>query len=174
MSRRRLTPEEARAWASVTRSVRPLPGVKGVTPATPPIPVELREAEGDPAPGPVHRLAPQSGDTPSTRSPRPADRGRERRVRRGQAPIHGRFDLHGHTQESAARALPAFLRQQQAQGARCVLVITGKGREGEGVLRRNFLLWLDTRDAHALVSGYAQAHPRHGGAGAFYVFVRRL
>lgn len=174
MSRRRLTPDEARAWASVTRSVRALPGVKAAKPADPPAPVALREAEGDPAPGPVHRLAPEPRMTATSRPARPADRGRERRVRRGQAPIHGRFDLHGHTQASAARALPAFLRQQQSQGARCVLVITGKGRDGEGVLRRNFLLWLDTREAHALVSGYAQAHPRHGGQGAFYVFVRRL
>lgn len=104
----------------------------------------------------------------------PADRSKERRIRRGQTAIAGRFDLHGHTQESAHAALPGFLSSQRANGARCVLVITGKGRMGEGVLRRNFLRWLETTEARAIVSGYAQAHPRHGGAGAWYVFLRRL
>ncbi len=104
----------------------------------------------------------------------PADRSKERRIRRGQTAIAGRFDLHGHTQESAHAALPAFLASQRSHGARCVLVITGKGRMGEGVLRRNFLRWLETTEARALVSGYAQAHDKHGGAGAFYVFLRRL
>lgn len=104
----------------------------------------------------------------------PADRSKERRIRRGQTAIAGRFDLHGHTQESAHAALPAFLASQRGHGARCVLVITGKGRMGEGVLRRNFLRWLETTESRALVSGYAQAHDKHGGAGAFYVFLRRL
>ena len=49
----------------------------------------------------------------------------------------------------------------------------GKGREGQGVLRRNFLLWLESPGARRLVSGYAESHPKHGGAGAFYVFLRR-
>ena len=54
-----------------------------------------------------------------------------------------------------------------------MLVITGKGKEGQGVLRRNFLLWLESPGARRLVSGYAESHPKHGGAGAFYVFLRK-
>ncbi|MEL6664227.1 MAG: Smr/MutS family protein [Pseudomonadota bacterium] len=53
-------------------------------------------------------------------------------------------------------------------------MITGKGRGGEGVLRRNFLEWLSSGRASPHVSGYAPAHARHGGGGAFYVFLRRL
>lgn len=94
-------------------------------------------------------------------------------MRRGQVGFSARFDLHGHTQASADRALRGFLLTQQAQGARCVLIITGKGRQGEGVLRRNFLHWMESPDGRALVSGFAEAHPRHGGSGAFYVFLRR-
>ena len=56
--------------------------------------------------------------------------------------------------------------------ARCVLVITGKGKGGEGVLRRNFLRWLEMPAARVLVSGYSEAHARHGGSGAWYVFLR--
>ena len=73
----------------------------------------------------------------------------------------------------SAAALPAFLARKQAEGARCVLVITGKGKGGEGVLRRNFLRWLEMPAARALVSGYSEAHLRHGGSGAWYVFLRQ-
>ncbi|MEO0713658.1 MAG: Smr/MutS family protein [Pseudomonadota bacterium] len=172
MSKRRLKPEEQRAWARVARSVKALPG----TPAP------------DPGPAPLDQDAVERAlSAPSTAQPRPtiqaaypprltapADRSRERRIKRGQTAIAARFDLHGHTQDSAHRALPVFLSSQRSAGARCVLVITGKGRAGEGVLRRNFLRWLQTHDARALVSGYAEAHAKHGGGGAFYVFLRRL
>ncbi len=83
------------------------------------------------------------------------------------------LDLHGYTQDKAWSLLPSFLRSQQSQGAKCVLIITGKGADGQGVLRQNFLQWLEIPEAAHLVSGYAQAHPRHGGAGAWYVYVRR-
>ena len=94
-------------------------------------------------------------------------------MRRGKLELAGRFDLHGHTQLSAEAALPDFLRRKQAEGARCVLIITGKGKGGEGVLRRNFLRWLEMPAARALISGYSEAHPRHGGSGAWYVFLRQ-
>ena len=58
-------------------------------------------------------------------------------------------------------------------GLRCVLVITGKGRLGTGVLRARFLDWLAGPDLRDLVSGYSAAHIRHGGDGAFYVMLRR-
>lgn len=174
MSKRRLKPEEQRAWARVARSVKALPER--------PLPAlfegqerfeEMLDAPASAVDPNRPRAAKPSAPYPPRLAP-PADRGKEKRIRRGQAAIHGRFDLHGHTQDSAHAALPAFLSSQRAQGARCVLIITGKGRLGEGVLRRNFLRWLETAEARAIVSGYAQAHARHGGAGAFYVFLRRL
>lgn len=70
-------------------------------------------------------------------------------------------------------ALLAFVAFQRTQGARCVLVITGKGKAGEGVIRKRFLDWLNAPDVRAHVSSYAQAHQKHGGAGAFYVFLKR-
>lgn len=168
MGSRRLTSEEKRAWARVTRSVRPLTPRLAEADETlrPPAPARDRLASGAAAPA----KAPAVTDT----RPVPANRGRERRVRRGQVPIAARFDLHGHTQASADAALPRFLDTQRQAGARCVLIITGKGRTGEGILRRNFLHFLESPAARDLVSGYAEAHPRHGGAGAFYVFLRRL
>ena len=48
-----------------------------------------------------------------------------------------RLDLHGMTQDQAHTALVSFMADAQADGKRCVIVITGRGRisEGGGVLR---------------------------------------
>lgn len=101
------------------------------------------------------------------------NRGRERRIRRGQAAIAATLDLHGYTMDAAQHQLESFLASHLSRGARCVLVITGKGRAGEGVLRRQLLNWLGTSQAKHLVSGYAQAHRKHGGSGAWYIFLRK-
>jgi DNA-nicking Smr family endonuclease len=55
-----------------------------------------------------------------------------------------------------------------------VIVITGKDRGGEeGLLKRRLPHWLNAPDLRADIAGFAQAHRRHGGAGAFYVFLKR-
>lgn len=174
MKGRRLSEEETRAWAKVAATV------KRIGPQEASLPdfqaaLEAGEAELR-APKTTRKSAPTppASEPPAPKTPvPPANRAGEKRVRRGKLDIAATFDLHGHTQLSAARALPAFLMAQQTDGARCVLVITGKGREGQGVLRRNFLIWLESPEARALVSGYAESHPKHGGSGAFYVFLRR-
>lgn len=174
MSKRQLTEEERKAWDRVRKSVRPMKsnrpakaipnaGDSGLLkrPIRKPSAGHDRTVRTD---GPTERHQSATG---------PQDRGAEKKVRRGKIEVSASFDLHGHTQESAWSALPAFLIREQARGSRCVIVITGKGKLGEGVIRRNFLRWLDMPQARTLVSGFAQAHPRHGGAGAFYVFIRR-
>jgi DNA-nicking Smr family endonuclease len=103
----------------------------------------------------------------------PPDRAREKRIRRGRVEIGATLDLHGHTLQSGREALARFLRAAQARGERTVIVVTGVGRSGEGVLRRSLPEWLGQADLRPLTSGYAQAHRAHGGAGAFYVFIKR-
>jgi DNA-nicking Smr family endonuclease len=90
-------------------------------------------------------------------------------LRRGRLEPDSRIDLHGLTQDGAYRALVGFLSRAQAGGEKLVLVITGKG----GVLRKALPLWLGERDMRALVAGANEAHVKHGGAGAFYVLLRR-
>lgn len=167
MSRRDLTPSERRAWARIARTARPLPGVKEPMPEPKPLTPETRIK-------PDRSVSqPSALRQPLPSKPSVEDRSNHREVRRGRAELDARIDLHGMTQAQAEAALPRFLSRQQAMGARCVLVITGKGRGGEGVLRRNFLHWLDTQTARHLLSGWAPAHARHGGSGAFYVYLRR-
>ena len=170
MSRRTLSPEEARAWARVAATVKPIgPRAADLDELSAALESGRTDVEAPKAPAPPKVAKPVAPKVP----PPPAERSGEKKVRRGKLSIAARFDLHGHTQASAANALPAFLENQKANGARCVLVITGKGKEGQGILRRNFLLWLESPAVRRLVSGYAESHPKHGGAGAFYVFLRR-
>ena len=98
------------------------------------------------------------------------------RFRRGLMPIDGRLDLHGHTRQSGRRALAGFLRAQRAAGARCVLVVTGKGLKGDwspGALRQALPEWLNAPDLRRLILAFCQAQPRHGGSGATYILLKR-
>lgn len=94
---------------------------------------------------------------------------RESHLRRGRLEPEARIDLHGMRQEQAWRALARFFARAHAEDKRLVLVITGK----TGVLRTMLPRWLADADLKVFVSGIAPAHARHGGAGAFYVSVKR-
>lgn len=113
------------------------------------------------------------------------DRRTQLRLKRGQIPIEARVDLHGLSRERAHAGLNVFLARQAALGRRCVLVITGKGRpdwqrpdwgseEREtGVIRRALPGWLREVPNNDRVLAFATAQPQDGGAGAWYVLLRR-
>jgi DNA-nicking Smr family endonuclease len=182
--RRRLSEDEHRLWHGVTRSVAPLkrkrPGPQGsdtIAAAAPPRrradPAPLRHAAAKspikPAPHPALKPAP-----PVVR----LDRRQKQRLARGTETIDARIDLHGKTQSEAHAALLGFLRRVQADGARFVLVITGKGSgpgsAGErGILKRQVPLWLRLPEFRLHVLAVEDAHVAHGGEGALYVRVRR-
>lgn len=104
------------------------------------------------------------------------------RLRRGQMHIEGRLDLHGMTQNQAYDALLHFIPRMHAQGKRCVLVITGKGRQYTqaslldqtiGVLKQKTPEWLGSAPLNRYVLKIEAARPQHGGEGALYVLLRR-
>jgi DNA-nicking Smr family endonuclease len=99
------------------------------------------------------------------------DRRSAQRLKRGQTAIEARLDLHGMTQAEAHRALLAFIARARGDGLRAVLVITGKG--GEGVLRASVPRWLAEPRVRAMILAIEEAQPRHGGAGAKYVLLRK-
>ncbi|HLJ65440.1 MAG TPA: Smr/MutS family protein [Stellaceae bacterium] len=101
------------------------------------------------------------------------DRRTLERLRRGQLPIEARLDLHGLTQEEAHDALGAFLARVHGAGLRTVLVITGKGRMGAGVLRAAVPRWLNEAPNRARILAIAHAVPRDGGDGALYLLLKR-
>jgi DNA-nicking Smr family endonuclease len=77
------------------------------------------------------------------------------------------------TQDAARSALTAFVLSGWRQGRRHVLVITGKGALGDGILRRRAPDWLSEPPLRAVVAGLSEAHRRHGGEGALYVALKR-
>lgn len=80
------------------------------------------------------------------------------------------LDLHSHTIQSAERALNIFFYKQSTLKAKYVLIITGKGHMGEGVLRQMTQKWFLDHDE--FIVGFSQALLKDGGSGAFYVHVR--
>lgn len=164
-----LSEEEEALWRRVTRTVRPLAGrdAQGAAPSVTP----LRAA------APSHRSTHRPVEPRKTAGPL-ADRSPEKRVRRGKLDVGAKLDLHGHTQEEARAALTRFLLHARADGVRVALVVTGKGARlhagdaAPGVLRQRLPEWLARPELRPLLSGFAQAHARHGGGGAYYVFLR--
>jgi len=95
------------------------------------------------------------------------------RLRRGQVDIDATIDLHGLTQTEAHRALNVFLQGAQDAGRRSVLVITGKGSRGEGVLRDSVPNWLNAEPNRRMIRAFSHAAPKDGGLGALYVLLKR-
>ena len=95
-----------------------------------------------------------------------------RKIARGKLSIDGRVDLHGLTQAEAYSVLHRFVDAGFAAGKRTLLVITGKGSRGEGILRQAVPRWLSEPDFARKVIGFREAHITHGGSGALYIRLR--
>ncbi|HKR87801.1 MAG TPA: Smr/MutS family protein, partial [Phenylobacterium sp.] len=98
---------------------------------------------------------------------------RHHRIARERDEIAARLDLHGYDQDRARAVLESFLHRAWDEGFRAVLVITGKGLQGDGILRRRTPEWLAAPHLAKIVAGVSEAHRRHGGAGALYVALKR-
>ena len=171
--KRPLRPEELRLWRLVASTARPFPG-KVLPPP---------QAAKPGAPATVKAKAAASPSAPPARAPRSAPKSsappldiepnRARRIVLGREEIAARLDLHGMDQDQARSALQAFVLGAQARGARAVLVITGRGSTGDGVLRRRTPEWLAEPPLRAAVAGISHADRRHGGEGALYVALKK-
>lgn len=165
--RRDLTADEKTLWRRVASTVKPRRAQPvDDEPEEPRARTRISDRLHSPA------QTPPPAKRPSARVAPPSDRGAEKRVRRGKLEIGGTLDLHGHHQDSGFNALVRFLQASHARGDRQVIVVTGVGRSGQGVLRQRLPDWLADPDVKPIVAGFAQAHRSHGGAGAFYVFLK--
>lgn len=181
--RRRLpTADEIRIWRAVVADTRPLPGK--ARPAEPPA--------GETGPEPVASPPPPPGSPPLRPSAHPAvpsrhhgqgelqhgrapglDRRSAERLKKGEMEIEASIDLHGLGQDMAHAALTAFVQRCWQAQRRCVLVVTGKGAQGFGILRAQVPRWLNQSPLRERILGFSYAQPRHGGDGALYVLIRR-
>lgn len=201
MARRRaLHPDELEIWQAVARTAKPLHPIgpiflQHVAPAphsNPP----LADAPLQPAMQPrlplfrlgekariaaAHDLLPKLSDSLAA-APLQMDAKTHGKMTRGRLAPEARIDLHGLTLSEAHPELIRFILNAQSQALRLVLVITGKGKRGEdfgpipqrmGALRHHVPQWLRLPPLGPAVLQIAEAHLKHGGSGAFYVYLRR-
>jgi DNA-nicking Smr family endonuclease len=183
--KRPLKPEELHLWGVVAATVHPLQGRAAPSPS---LNGEGQPAKGGQGGGVAVKRQPQSlprtaPPVPSLRSgpPSPLREGKEKpiepnrrhRIAKAREEIGGRLDLHGLDQDRAKAVLEAFLTRAWDQGYRAVLVITGKGVQGDGILKRRVPEWLGDPRLTPIVAGISEAHRRHGGEGALYVALKR-
>lgn len=199
MNRRRrgLSPEDQELWGRVVQTARPLksdykpapqpePAPNPVSPKKPALRATPEMARGSfrPTPSrppPGHDLAHPLSEA-LAKVPVRMDKRKFQRLSRGKLDPEARIDLHGMTLAQAHGALNGFILRAQAQGLRLVLVITGKGKtvsddgpipRRQGALKHDVPQWLRMAPLNGCVLEIREAHARHGGSGAYYVYLRK-
>jgi DNA-nicking Smr family endonuclease len=125
---------------------------------------------------PVITVAPRKTGNPAT-----LDASWDRQLGRGTVMPDRSVDLHGDTLARAYGRIDAALAEAIAAGDRVLLLVTGKpggertGQDsrGRGAIRAVVHDWLAASRHAARIAAVRNAHPRHGGAGALYVVLRR-
>jgi DNA-nicking Smr family endonuclease len=126
-------------------------------------------------------LTPSFAERPTQTSPN-MDRRNFQRLLKGQLEIDATLDLHGLTADQARLQLQTFIQNANRIGNRLLLIITGKGnsksvdefnRPRAGVLKSGVRDWLGTSPLSGKILQVTQAHGKHGGGGAYYVYLRR-
>jgi len=110
------------------------------------------------------------------------DRRNHARLVKGKFNIDASIDLHGMTLAQAQTQFLAFVQYHYQIGSRLLLVVTGKGRHimhdefdrpRSGVLKQALPDWVENHAVNRFILKTTPAQQRHGGAGAFYVYLRR-
>ena len=194
--RRNLRPEEEEIWHAVARTVTPMHRQAPVFP--PPEPASVKTETTAPAQHrpprlpmftlgemarakPAHSLAPTVAQSLAAVALQ-MDAKTHGKMTRGKLSPEARIDLHGLTLAEAHPDLIRFILNAQSAGLRLVLVITGKGKlrddtgpipQRMGALRHQVPQWLRMPPLGPAVLQITEAHLRHGGSGAYYVYLRR-
>ena len=190
---RKLTDGEQALWNKVVKQVEAIENMpaaqleaalkptKKPTGSTPPELKQFRIGAKAPAKKPTPKTPPSYVDRPSQTSPN-MDRKNFQRLLKGQLEIDGTLDLHGLTADQARTQLNLYVQNAHRMGSRLLLIITGKGnkhtvdefgRPRSGVIKSGVPEWLKTGTLSGLVLQVTQAHNKHGGGGAYYVYLRR-
>lgn len=165
---RRLSADEEALWRRVVESVTPLHGPLA---EAPPPPTE------QPAPAQKPAVKPRASSPSRKTAPGTTlDGGWDRKLARGLVQPDRSLDLHGHNLATAYDLLDRRLGEAVADGARVLLLITGKppsDRSGRGAIRAAIGDWLAASSYAGDIAAVRNAHPRHGGVGALYIILRR-
>ncbi len=196
MRRRTLKPEEEQLWHEVARTIRPtsetaLARLRKPAPMAEPLVAPLPDPKPQfaafrlgekvrPLRSAAH-IAPSPAEA-LAQAPLKMDARKHAKMTRGKLDPEARIDLHGMTLAEAHPELIRFILNAQTAGLRLVLVITGKGKQGAdhgpipqrmGVLRHQVPQWLHVPPLGPAILQVTEAHLKHGGGGAYYVYLRR-
>ncbi|MEO5938222.1 MAG: Smr/MutS family protein [Sphingomonas sp.] len=179
----RLNPDEAALWARVMATVTPLPGAKSVKPVggvgwgVPQAAAAVVRTHPSPSP---KEEGLKKKSSPKTVPGTTLDGAWDRRLARGSVEPDTTVDLHGHTLGSAHGMLDAALERSRLRGDRVILLITGKPPRpsserphARGAIRAAVGDWLHASRHAEAIAAVRGASPRHGGAGALYIVLRR-
>ena len=169
--KRPLKPEERHIWGMVTATVHPMPGRRIPKAETEPPPTALPAHL--PPPKPLAGLAKPASKPKPRKQLEGIEPNRRHRIAKAREEIGARLDLHGLDQDRARGVLERFLTRAWDEGFRAVLIITGKGVQGDGVLKRRTPEWLAAPHLAHIVAGISDAARHHGGEGALYVALKR-
>lgn len=185
---RGLSPDEAELWQKVAATITPIHPVRPkaiaadvlVTAAPVPAPPPKRVKGRVPAPLPVPAASPVAAKRPL--EAHGLDSSWERKLARGAIAPDVTIDLHGMGLDAAHTRLNGGIAQALAMGARVMLLIAGKPRPHDatdargnqrGVIRARLLDWLAHSSHASRIAAVRPAQPRHGGAGAVYIILKR-
>lgn len=164
-----LNAEDRELWENFTQSIEPFKKDKNAHKKTSPKKKETHSAKP--------MIQPMASPNTSEKELVDFDRKVFRQIKSGKTPINAKLDLHGYTQKEAFVLLEQFISSCFSNGKRIALIITGKGTgtrgESLGVLRGNLPHWLNHPTLKPYVLSFCQSDIKHGGAGAFYVIIRK-
>ncbi|MGK6320566.1 Smr/MutS family protein [Sphingomonas sp. DT-204] len=155
-------------------SVRPLRPAPPPSAAGAPAPVQRKPSTANRPPAQVPTPKPKPSGPGTT-----LDASWDRRLARGLVVPDRTVDLHGHGLNSAYLLLDQSLDRAIAAGERLILLVTGKPprpdseRHARGAIRAAVGDWLAASRHADRIAAVRGAHPRHGGAGALYIVLRK-
>jgi DNA-nicking Smr family endonuclease len=193
MPRRKLKSDEVELWQQIAKSATPLKLPKNVNTVAKPQ-SKIAEVKNDQfqlnrfeigekaTQKSVQNDLKPSISTALDSAPVQMDYKSFKKMKRGKSTPEATFDLHGMTVAQAHSALIHFLMTSYTRNMRLVLVITGKGKFQKdtgpiprqvGILRHQVPQWLRMPPLRDKVLQVTEAHGKHGGSGAYYVYLRK-
>ena len=193
MTRRKLTSEEITLWRKVTDTAErlhpervhkelPLPKPTPKKPVKTSFSVpEFRIGQAMGTETAAYKKAPTLSQSLAA-TPVQMDSKSFGKMKRGKLVPEARIDLHGMTLDQAHPELKHFILTSQSAGRRLVLVITGKGKPSKehgpipvrtGILKHYVPQWLRMPPLAQAVLHVSEAHLKHGGSGAYYVYLKK-
>ena len=185
MKKRNLSDDEKELWKEFSKSTKPLPHQNKKTPQRKPEkkkrinPVDLKDQER-------YLMGAQKTSAQLKKTPAlpmlSMDYKLYTKMRQGKIRPEAKLDLHGLNLAQAQPTLTKFILDAHGKGLRLILIITGKGRSSEdydiipkrkGVLKAAVPNWLSMEPLSSKILQITNAHVKHGGGGAFYVYLRK-